>query len=1082
MKYRKLKLTAAFLGSSFLFSAWGQTTGTLSGKINAANGQAVPSASITVTDASGQSRNVVAGADGSFTLSNLPPGTYRVEVQVPGYKRLSQQNVLVSSTNPVNLTLGVEQGNQNETVEVEGQASLVQDENAQIARSYSFRSISELPVQDRNHEQLVEQMSGVTPPLPFVLTGTGSVANTPSVLYDPQRNRTWNTNGQPAQSNNFKLDGVENLEPFRGIAVHVPTMDSIQQMNVATSNYDASEGRAAGTILQPVTRSGTNALHGSLFEYFANNWTAARNYFDPKGFPQGRFNSNEFGGSVGGALVPNKTFLFLSYEGDYLRDSTATVATVPDAAFRAGNFSELTSGTIYNPFTGSVNGTGRQAFAGNIIPASLINPASQSLLNALPQANLTGIENNYFANVPLRNDGNRADARLDHRFSDRASVFARYGLSYYNTDQESVLGAIGNGGSSRLRNHDALIDYMQGFGPTTFMDLRVSYTRYSAPIRALTGNTSAAAFGLGTGSLPSIQISGLQGIGTNPNYPQINREDTYNITNNWNARVFHQDIRFGVDIWQIRNDGLQNLLYGPQGGYQFTAGATALPGAALGRYGNFANSFAAFLLGAPTVSGVTTNTSVPSYLSRQYGGYVADRLQFLHSRLNVVLGLRYDYFGPIAPRNNTGMYSIYSPLTNTLSPLGSSTVNSQGNVQGNTLNFAPRIGLAYRFDDRTVIRAGYGWSYWNGVLQFASSSLIPATTSVENGVAGGYGVVPFGTLPQAGTSTSAATNQVYSYSPTRMRTPYVQSYNVSVQRDLTRGILAEIAYVGNTGRELPYTQNTNAALPGTGTAGLPLYYLGRTAATYLRATGSNSNYNSAQVNVTKRFSQGISFGAAYTYSKALDYGAGLTPFLNNINTRSNYGPADFDRRHLFTLTHNWRLPFGTGMKYLHRGIVGHVLGPWELDGILRYASALPFTPTASPALCACPGNTATADVVPGPTYTGISYYPGYFGYYAFPYLVPTYSFAQPANGSFGNVGRNSVRGSDFTNYDLALARSFVFVEKTRLDFRAEAYNLTNSVHFGAPIANVNSANFGQATNTYPGLGARTLQFTLRLVF
>jgi len=252
----------------------------------------------------------------------------------------------------------------------------------------------------------------------------------------------------------------------------------------------------------------------------------------------------------------------------------------------------------------------------------------------------------------------------------------------------------------------------------------------------------------------------------------------------------------------------------------------------------------------------------------------------------------------------------------------------------------------------------------------------------------------------------------------------------------------------------------------------------------LRGTGFNSNYNSLQANVTKRFSGGLAFTAAYTFSKSLDYGAGLQPFLNNNNPFANYGPSNFDRTHIFTLTHNWRLPFGAGTAHLNKGVLAHVLGPWELDGILRTATGEPFTPTASAALCQCPGNTATADVIPGPTLTGVNVFPTYLGFFAFPYSIPTITFTQPAAGMFGNIGRNAVRGPGFTNYDLALSRSFMFREAARIDLRAEAYNITNSPHFGAPIANVNSVNFGlsNSTATAMGLDARSFQAVVKVVF
>ncbi len=449
------------------------------------------------------------------------------------------------------------------------------------------------------------------------------------------------------------------------------------------------------------------------------------------------------------------------------------------------------------------------------------------------------------------------------------------------------------------------------------------------------------------------------------------------------------------------------------------------------------------------------------------------------SHLSLDLGLRYDFFWPLEPRSNASSYDIYQPATNTLVPLGVNGISRTANVSSNNLNFAPRVGLAYRVNDRTVIRTGYGLTFWNPELPFFSNSLIPTNSGLQTGTISGYGIGgTFGTLPTT-TAGATAPNQVYYVTPTHVRTPYVQFYNFDIQQDVTHGILFDIAYVGNLGRELPYTQDLNAALPGTGKAGQAFSALGETAAVYERGTGYNSNYNSLQVDITKRFSQGIAFTIAYTRSKSLDYGAGLTPFLNNNNPAANYGPSNFDRPNVFTLTHNWRLPFGTGTQFLGHGVLGHILGPWEVDGIFRYGSGLPFTPTASASQCMCPGNTATANVTQGPGF--VAFYPSFFGYLS-PYYFTSYSLTQPAPGTFGNIGRNSLRGPDFWNYDVALSRSFVIKEGFRIELRGEGYNIANSVHFGAPVANINSPLFGESTSTAPGLDARVFQLALKLVF
>jgi hypothetical protein len=312
----------------------------------------------------------------------------------------------------------------------------------------------------------------------------------------------------------------------------------------------------------------------------------------------------------------------------------------------------------------------------------------------------------------------------------------------------------------------------------------------------------------------------------------------------------------------------------------------------------------------------------------------------------------------------------------------------------------------------------------------------------------------------------------------------VQNYDFLIEHDLGKyGLVASVGYVGNLGRELPFSREINAAAPGTGEAGQPLNILfGRTASTIERATGLTSNYNALQASVIKRFSQNLSFTIAYTYSRSLDHGpGGVTPLLNNLNFNTNYGPSDWDRPHMFTLSHVWRLPVGAGSGHLSDGLMGRLLGPWQIDGSFRWLRGTPFTVTADPTLCNCPGNTAVASSVGAGT--SPAFFPVQtFGFFPIAVQSLTSGFAQPPAGTLGNIGRNSVRGNSFTNYDLSLFRSFVIYEQTRVEFRAEAYNLANTPHFANPIANVNSANFGQSVASLPFAPERRLQFGARFIF
>jgi hypothetical protein len=356
--------------------------------------------------------------------------------------------------------------------------------------------------------------------------------------------------------------------------------------------------------------------------------------------------------------------------------------------------------------------------------------------------------------------------------------------------------------------------------------------------------------------------------------------------------------------------------------------------------------------------------------------------------------------------------------------------------------------------------------------------------NVQNGNANDYVVdgtftslppVTFLSLPANG-RISPAPNQGFFVIPTHNPLPTVQNYNLTLQQELSGGFALDVGYVGNLGRQLPYNRELNAAAPGTGVTGLPfLMAYGRNASTSLRASGVSSNYNSLQANLTKRFSNGISFSVAYAWSKSLDVGSNQPGFTDNLDLRRQYGPSDFDQTHLLTISHVYELPFGKGKPFLSNGgITAHLLSNWQLNGIYRYATGTPFTATADATACNCPGNGNFADAVaPVQTLGGVG--PGQ------PWFS-TSSFAVPGPNRFGNAGRNTIRGPHLSNYDFSLFRTFAIKERVRLEFRGEFYNLTNTPHFSNPTGNTSSGSFGIITSTLGGYGNRQVQTALRVTF
>lgn len=1073
MQRRFVKLFLCFLVASVTY-VWAQAGGTLSGKITTAAGAAVPNAAVMITNTNtNASQRVLTGPDGSFSVAGLPAGTYRVEVESAGFKRMAQQNIELTATGPVNLTIAMEPGAMQETVEIKGKTPMVQDGSGEVSNAFATRSLREYPVIDRNHQEIVKLMTGITPP---------EIVRRD--YEDPARNRWFSTNGQSPLMNRWYMDGVMNTEPYRGTAMRVQPVESLMNMHVVTSNAPASQGFGGGAQLFNLTRPGTNPWHGSLFEFHNNNNLNARSFFNVPGNPKPRFVYNQFGATVGGAVVPDKVFFFGSYEGAYQRGGRTQVATVPTPELRAGNFSGIPGVTIFNPFTGTAAGAGRMAFPNATIPSSLINRFSRTIVSALPLPNQPGLSNNLVANVPFRNDGNKADGKLDFRFSDRTSAFLRYGYTQYQVLDESILGSmVGTGGRARDKGHNAVASFTHSLKPMLVTEFRFGYNRYDHFVRnindqsALLGPAGLSVFD--QNFIPSIQIAGLAPFGTPANIPMRGIDNTFNWVNNWNAHTSRHDVKWGFDIRWIRSDGFTDFLFGPRGGAFFGPGPASLFGnPPLTSQGIFASSLASFLVGAPSVTGTSTFLETPTIRTGEFGVYISDNIK-LSRRVTADLGVRWEVYRPLEPRRAGGAMA-FDPATNTLQFAGLG--RSMRLTRHDYNNVAPRIGLAFRVTDKTVIRGGYAMSYFR--LPFQFSGFMPTMFGNVEGVQGSFVAVPgafgpgqFGSavLPAGFTvQNGVAAPDIPLVAGFRTPdTPYIQSFSAQVQQELGAGFMLNIGYVGTLGRHLDSFREINAALPGTGIAGLPFGAFGRTSSTLLHENGLNNNYNSLQVNLTKRFSYGVSFQGAYTYSKALGYTDAANRLLNPFDLRANYGPMDWDRMHVLHYGYSWELPFGTGHTYAKNGILANILGNWQLNGIFHWATGAPFTVTADSLACLCPGGVALANVT-GPVSFPRGVGPGQ------PFFSPA-AFSVPVN-SFGNLGRNALRGPDGKNFDLSLFKSFRVRENFKLEFRGEAYNVTNTPRFMNPVTNLSSPEFGQIVHTFNGVGGRQINLGVRALF
>jgi Carboxypeptidase regulatory-like domain len=1034
--------------------------GTLSGTLNGING----SKNVVLILANvntGAAQRVTPDSNGAFSVA-LPPGTYRVEVERDGFRQTAQQDVTITGGQPSQLNVTIQGGPTIEAVEVNAQAPASQTTPPEVGTGYTSSTVRTLPVFDRNYQELEGLMTGVTPP-----------ATTVPLSFDPQMNRQFNTNGLPVFTNDQLSDGISIREPLTNeLAIRILPEEAIQQLNVIADSYPVNQGFASGTISNVYPRPGTNGVHGSLFGFVTDNFFKTHDSFNISPNPEPTLHNREFGGTVGGPLSRDRLFWFMSYQGNIADGSTTQFATVPTYAELAGNFSAA-GVPIYNPATGVVTGINaglsRFAFPGGIIPATLFNPVALTYLSFLPATNLTGTANNLEQNVRYGDRSNVADGRLDYHFTNNLSGFLRYGWSGYNANEGSIFGsALGGDTLGTLRNHEAaasLVGNVHGF----ITEFRVGYTRYRNAI--LPGNvnpalsTALAGVGFGTGGtdVPNVAIEGLGVLGTPTNVPARDVDNNYegSATIHWyhgrNQFYFGAEVR---DLWSV---GFPNFQFSTAGSFFFTPGPTSYPGATINPGTAFASSLASFLLGAPTETGIFNSITPPSYHERQYAGFVGDQIRM--NRLTIDLGVRYEIFSPVTVKGINGE-TAYNFVNNT-----STFGNSVGRYDYGFGAVQPRIGFAFRLANQTVIRTSYSINSFP--LPFGLLPINITGVGISGGVVGSYAASTFGVPAVNGLSNAGPTaSNIPYYINGLTRNPYVENYYFMIQHSAPLGFLLSAGYVGNVARDMPFIRPINVAAPGTGVAGLPFASLGQTAPVYFEGNGLTSNYNSLQVNLTKRMAESVAFSVAYTYSKAMDYG---TYIQNPFSLSANYGPADWDHQQMLTISHVFDLPFGQGTNRWNQGLAAKILGNWKLIGLSHWATGSPYNLYADSLGCDCPGVANTfASVSSGTSVNGnASFNPS--------------SFVLPTAGTFGNLGRNSVRGPNFTNYNLSLFKSFPMAENRILELRAEAYNLLNSTQNGAPYNNLSLGTFGTAAplSGFSGLfggEGRTFVLGARLLF
>jgi hypothetical protein len=1066
------------------------TTATLDGVIRDPSGAAVPGAAVSVTNKqTGVNTTVTSSPTGDFIAQFLLPGEHKVTVEKQGFKKTVRDGVTLLVSDTIRISFTLEVGSVSETTTVTAEAPLVKVDTSEISQVMQQKSIEELPLNSGTGRNFTALMTLIP----------GAIRTNPVGVFDaPQGNSSFGVNGQRDSENNYQVDGADNNEVLEGIVTILPPPEALSEFKIQTNNYAAEFGRAGGAVINVDTRSGTNEIHGSLFEFDRNNAFSGRGPFDPAILPPLR--QNEYGATLGGPIRKNRTFLFGDWEGFRQAVGTTYIGSVPTANQRNGIFlASEGAGTIYDATVGA-------PFANNTIPASRMNSAGKAILNLFPLPNLpgtvssgNGVASNYTGPVVQTQTVNRADSRFDTTLTSKDTMFARYSIFDAFTALPPLFGPVATGnlpgspGKGPSRDQSAVITEVHTLSPNLINEARMSYSRiadtyypydYGQNTATQIGIPNINVFGPISTGLPVIAISGLTSLGTVAAIPAIRYENSFQWVDNVTYIRGKHHFKFGGDARRIRSDFYQISLASPRGTFNFDQNYTSNNGASKTGLG-----IASALLGYPATESRGVIYDFPSNRTTQAFFFAQDDFKITQN-LTVNIGIRYEIYVPTTDAFNN--QSNFNLKTGQMLLAGKGG-NSAALVNLDKGDIAPRFGFAYALGNKTAIRGGYGISYFpdkfgatggtlNDNYPYISlqtvtppSNYIPSPQfSLSNGIA--PPVIPNlnqASIPLIGSAT---------YFDPNYKMGYVQSWNLLVQRQITKDIGIEVAYVGNKGTHLFGNNhvNLNEPLPGPGAIvpRQPYYSLNPLATTInLRDSSEWSTYHAMQVKVNKRLSQGFWMLTSYAWAKSIDdMATSYNPLDWNGVTK---GPSGNDFRHNITISTVYELPVGRKRQFFGgmNPVLDAIIGGWQANGIYTYRTGLPSTATVSSGLASAEVNTGSSNrpnqiapaALSNPTLAQ------YFNTAAF--------VAQPAGSyQFGNAGRNTIRGPHLSNMDFSLFKNFLFHERFKLQVRGEFFNVMNHPNYGQPGTSLGSATFGTITSLAANSNMRQGQVGVKLLF
>jgi hypothetical protein len=1126
---RHISLLALVLMVVIPHSASAQATATLNGVVRDPSNAVIPQATVTLHNTNtGTDRESLTNESGLYVFVSVPPGEYVLRVTKDGFTTATQGlHVLVNQASTLDFTLRV--GSAQQSVTVEASAVNLETSDATLGSVIESKQVRDLPLNGRNFTQLLSLTPGVSPVSVAQNSGGAQAAPLGSFVFP-------SVSGQSNRSNYFLLDGIDNTDQVFTTYAIAPILDDIQEFKVQSHSDEAQFGGVLGGIVNVVTKSGTNSFHGTAWEFFRNTVLDAKNPL--KGIS--KLEQNQFGANFGGPVIlpfyngRNKTFFFGSYEGfRRAQPSTGAFYNVPTPAELSGDFSALLQGPnpiqLYNPFTTRSDPANPGSFIRDPFPnndiSSVLNPGAVSLAKAIfpaPQPVVNGF-NGYDLTSNLTPQ-NQYSVRVDHTFNPSNSIFFRYSSS----DQTRVGtgGIVGEIATGETFGKQYVLSYYHQFNPSTILDAQFGHvdltnnvgTAYNGldPAQVVTGAGLASDFACGFVGTAACSIPGL----TIPAYATSGSTgtggtkltDIYQWRANFTKVLRKHSFTSGFDIER-------NSFFVHGGGPADTFGAaqTANPEAPTGT----GDAMAAFLIGT-AASASRRDTVAPVTGQRSYGFYFMDKWK-VTDKLTVNVGLRYDLMlwpgygsGSSDPTSqvgnidfNNGTYVVQTNSPDCASagqapcvpgglPQDHVVVSKNNRLYSNTYdNIQPRIGIAYSLNDKTVVRASFGMfnDLWAGVMQTVQgiggdwpsiAQILSPALNTSNQVATVNWQDPLAGLGSAGLPAPTPFGQVEWYRDPKAKNPYSEQWNFGVERQLGRSTVMSANYVGSQSHRLTVGGLYNVALtPGPGTpaevtARQPFPYIAPTF--YDRSIG-NSSYNAFQFSTNHRSANGLTYVVAYTWSKSIDvgcsgfFGIESCSVQDPYNIKGDRSVSGFDLTHVLSASATAPLPFGKGRRFANSGgLLNYIIGNWQLNGILTLTSGLPYNVFISSDIpnvgnfAAFSGN-VRANQVGDPNLSN----PGTGEWFN------TAAFTPPAPFTFGNSGRNSLRADWFKNLDLSLFKDFPFNEKRSLQFRAEAFNVTNTPTWGIPVNDLNNpAQLGSITSTRGT--ERQLQLSLKLYF